>query len=288
MSPRNWSGFLRLCLLASLLAFGPHGVLAQGGRPPDARTLVAEVEANHKLLAEKLRGYTYTLRRVEQRVNKEGKVTKEKIVVTRVFPAANGELISMPLSENGKPVSREKAAREKERVRKALRKARTAKPKGDVNDPWLVTPLFLRVVEFGSPRLERRGDREAVVVDFRPRPDFKPASDIERWQSSFEGTIWVDAADRILFRVEARLPRQFKSGGLLGFLAPVEAGTSITAESHHLPEGVWAPSLLELVFKVNTKRSLAPPARLTEERGSHRRFDASADDPLAGLPDDAP
>jgi hypothetical protein len=289
LPPQNNRELLRSCLLACLLFFGPPGVFAQSGGLPDAQTLVAEVEANHKQLVEKLRGYTYTLKRVEQQINKEGKLTKEKIVVTQIFPAVNGELVSMPLSENGKPLSSDKLAKEKERARKALRKAKKEKPKGETDFHWISTPSFLRAVEFGTPRLEQRGGRDTIVIDFHPRPDFKPSSNRERYFSSFVGEIWVDSVDRILFRVAARLARNYKPGGLLGFLVPIEEGTTLIFEGSRLPDGVWAPSLSEFVVKVNKKRSLVNfPSRLVEERSNYRRFDPAADDPLAGLPDPSP
>ena len=114
------------------------------------------------------------------------------------------------ISENGVPLSGERAAKEQKRVEEEFAKAERDKEKdeqkaqqrraererskrankegeGDDDDDDVDVSAFCRVCEFVSPRRERFRDREAIVFDFRPRPGFKPSNR----QEDLISKLWV-------------------------------------------------------------------------------------------------
>jgi hypothetical protein len=64
---------------------------------------------------------------------------------------------------------------------------------------------FLRQCEFSAPRRTQVADRETIILSFRARPDvaFAPR---EKYIAQLVGEIWIDAADKVVTRLEAWLP----------------------------------------------------------------------------------
>jgi hypothetical protein len=52
-----------------------------------------------------------------------------------------------------------------------------------------------------------------IVFDFEPLPGYKPKKDFEKFFGKMAGAIWVDASDKQVARVEARLIESYKVGG---------------------------------------------------------------------------
>jgi hypothetical protein len=220
--------------------------------------LLREVAKNQDEVENRVTEYAFTQKETDREINSKGELKKETVKVYEVFPVANREPIQKLISENGVPLSPERAAREEKRVeeeflkaerdrdkdaqkqerRRAERDKKRAKAAEKENDDPEVSQ-FLRVCEFVSPRREKFEGRDVVVFDFRPRPGFKPSNREESLIAKLVGAVWIDPVDKQVIRLEARLAEGFKMGA--GLLLNLRPGAAFVMEQKRMVEGVWLP-----------------------------------------------
>ena len=266
----------------------------------DIPALLREVEANQKEIDERVANYAFTEKRTERDINDKGEVKKQKVTVSEIYPLPGGGEIHKVISENGVPLSAERAAKqdkeiaelvarhEREREKKE-RKKREEERKGkkDDDDDDVGVTLFLRACEFVSPRREYLRDREAVVFDFRPRPGFKPNGTAESIVSKLTGVAWIDPVDKTVIRLEAKLAESYKIGG--GLVASIRPGSAFVFEQTRMADGVWLPRLVQVNFAAKILFFKGIEENQTLEFSDYRRFDTEASDyKLDAPPADAP
>jgi hypothetical protein len=255
----------------------------------DIPALLREVEANQKEIDERVANYAFKEKRTEREVNDKGEVKKEKVTVSEIYPLPGGGEIRKVISENGAPLSAERAAKqdreiseavarhEREREKKARKKleAESKGEKEDEDDDVGLT-VFLRACEFVSPRREYLRDREAVVFDFRPRPGFKPNGTAESIVSKLAGVAWIDPVDKTVIRLEAKLAESYKIGG--GLVASIRPGSAFVFEQTRMADGVWLPRLMQVNFAAKILFFKSLEENQTLEFSDYRRFDTEASD----------
>jgi hypothetical protein len=261
----------------------------------DIPALLREVEANQKEIDERVSNYAFTEKRTEREINDKGELKKEKVTVTEIYPLPGGGEINKVISEDGVPLSAERAAKqdkeiaegvakyEREREKKEQKK-KEAEGKGskkETDDDVGIT-VFLRACEFVSPRRERLRDREAVVFDFRPRPGFKPNGMAESIVSKLAGVVWIDPADKTVIRLEAKLSESYKIAG--GLLASIRPGSAFVFEQTRMADGVWLPRFMQVNFAAKIFFFKGVEANETREFSDYRRFDTEASDYKLGAP----
>jgi hypothetical protein len=234
----------------------------------DVPALLREVSLNQDQLEQRFTEYSFTQKQTDREINSKGEVKKETVKVFEVFPIPHREPVMKLISENGVPLSGERAAKEQKRVEDEFAKAerdkdkdaqkvekrradqqrkRAAKAKEDDEDDVDISG-FLRICEFVSPRREQFRDREAIVFDFRPRPGFKSTSRQEDLISKLVGVVWIDPADKQVMRLEARLAEGFKMGG--GLLVNLRPGAAFVMEQTRMVEGIWLPRMAQINLSV--------------------------------------
>ncbi|HEY0377355.1 MAG TPA: hypothetical protein VGC87_10390 [Pyrinomonadaceae bacterium] len=261
----------------------------------DIPALLREVEANQKEIDERVSNYAFTEKRTEREINDKGEMKKEKVTVTEIYPLPGGGEINKVVSENGVPLSAERAAKqdkeiaetaakyEREREKKEQKKREDeSKGKKETDDDDVGITLFLRACEFLSPRRERLRDREAVVFDFRPRPGFKPNGTAESIVSKLAGVVWIDPADKTVMRLEAKLSESYKVAG--GLLASIRPGSAFVFEQTRMADGVWLPRFMQVNFAAKIFFFKGVEANETREFSDYRRFDTEASDYKLGTP----
>ncbi|MGH9931944.1 MAG: hypothetical protein ACREA9_22315, partial [Pyrinomonadaceae bacterium] len=234
----------------------------------DVAALLREVSQNQDQLEQRFTEYSFIQKETSREINSKGEIKKETVKESEVFPIPHREPVMKLLSENGVPLSGERAAKEQKRVeeefakaerdkdkneqkdekRRAERKRKRAANAKEGDDDDVDISGFLRVCEFVSPRRERFRDREAVVFDFRPRPGFKPGNRQEDLISKLVGVVWIDPADKQVMRLEARLAERFKMGG--GLLVNLRPGAAFVMEQTRMVEGVWLPRMAQINLSV--------------------------------------
>lgn len=263
--------------------------------------LLVEVERNQKQVDERVSEYTFTRKQIEREITDQGEVKREKVIVHEVYPVRGGGRVLKLISEDGVPLSPERAAKEEKRVAEEIEKierdnqkqeekrarqpaqeAEKNKPKsgetgagkdGDEDVAGIAT--FLRACAFVAPRRERFRDRETIVFDFRPRADFHPINREEAFIGKLVGVVWIDPQDKQVMRLEARLSEGFKLGG--GLLASIRQGSAFIIEQTRMSDGVWLPRLTQI--NASAKVFLLAGLRLNavREYGDYKKFNATTE-----------
>ncbi|MCM3902136.1 MAG: outer membrane lipoprotein-sorting protein [Pyrinomonadaceae bacterium] len=238
------------------------------GESLDVAALLREVGRNQDLVEKRVSEYAFMQKEIDREISSKGEIKKETTKVYEVFPLADREPITKLVSENGVPLSGERAAKEAKRVteeflkaerdrekngekairRRAERLRKRATPaKADEDDDPVISQ-FLKVCEFVSPRRERFHERDAVVFDFRPRPGYRPRNRQENLISKVVGVVWIDPIDKQVMRLEARLAEGFKMAG--GLFLSLRPGAGFVIEQTRMAEGVWLPRLAQVNLSV--------------------------------------
>jgi hypothetical protein len=263
---------------------------------PDIAKLLQEVEENQKKVDERISDYAFTEKRTERKINDKGEVTEEKITVYEIYPLPGGGAFFKVISENGVPISAERAAKqdkkiaedvakyEAERQKKEQKKKEEAeKNNGQEKEKDDVTVAdFLRACEFISPRREKLRDREAIVFDFRPRAGFKPKTMAENIVTKLIGVVWIDPVDKEVIRLEAKLSESFKVAG--GLFASIRPGSAFVFEQTRMSDGVWLPLFAQVNFSAKVLLFKSIEANETSEFSNYRRFNTEASDYKLGAP----
>ena len=267
----------------------------------DIAKLLQEVEENQKKIDERVSNYAFKEKRTEREINDKGEVKKETVTVAEIYPLPGGGAIYKLISENGVPLSPDRAAKqdkkiaedvtkyELERQKKEQKKKEEAeKNQGQVvkkredDDDDVELAVFLRACEFVSPRRERLRDREAVVFDFRPRPGFRPKTTAEDIVTKLAGVAWIDPVDKTVIRLEAKLAQSYKVGG--GLVASIRPGSAFAFEQTRMSDGVWLPRLVQVNFAAKIFLFKGIESNETREFSDYRRFDTEASDYKLGAP----
>lgn len=276
--------------------------------PPSAESfnvaeLLREVDRNQEIIDERVSEYSFREKSTQREINGRGEVTKETVNVYEVYPVPGGAMVRKLISENGVPLTAERAAKEEKRVIEALQKAErerakdaeqrererargneAKKKKEEDDDPGISD--FLRASELVSPRRERLRDREVIVFDFRPKPGYKARNDIESIVLKLTGIVWIDPVDKQVMRLEARLTDSYKVGG--GLLASIRPGTAFVFEQKRMPDGVWLPSLAQVNVSAKILIFKGVEINVLEEFSDYKRFDSGVEGYKLGAPSTNP
>jgi hypothetical protein len=251
----------------------------------DVTALLREVGANQDELENRVAEYAFKQTETDREINSKGELKKETIKVYEVYPLPNREPVEKLISENGVPLSADKAAKEDKRVqeefekaerekekdekRVAQRRAEREKKKAEGDDPTDISS-FLKACEFVSPRREILGGREAIVFDFRPREGFKPKTREESLIAKLIGVVWIDPIDKQVIRLEARLAEGFKMAG--GLLVSLKPGAALVMEQTRMVQGVWLPKFAQVNLSVKVLLFGGGDYNKTIEWSDYRHF----------------
>lgn len=251
----------------------------------DVAALLREVSANQDELENRVAEYAFTQTETDREINSKGELKKETVKVYEVYPLPNREPVQKLISENGVPLSPERAAKEERRVQEEFAKAEREKEKDEKRvaqrraerekkkargDDEADISAFLKACEFVSPRRESLGDREAIVFDFRPRAGFKPKTREESLIAKLIGVVWIDPVDKQVIRLEARLAESFKMAG--GLLVSLKPGAALVMEQTRMVQGVWLPKFAQVNLSVKVLLFAGGDYNKTIEWSEYRHF----------------
>lgn len=258
----NVEGSGELTLLLQSVTFNT-GINDSVFDPPGAKegldvvALLREVEKNQDELESRVAEYAFRQTETDREINNKGELKKQTVKVYEVFPLPNREPVEKLISENGVPLSGERAAKEDRRVKEEFEKAEREKEKDEKKmaqrraerekKETEISP-FLKVCEFVSPRRELLAGRDTIVFDFRPRAGFKPKSREESLIAKLIGVVWIDPVDKQVIRLEARLAEGFKMAG--GLLVSLKPGAALVIEQTRMAQGVWLPRFAHVNLSV--------------------------------------
>ena len=257
----------------------------------DVVALMREVSQNQDELENRVSEYAFKQTETDREINSKGELKKEIVKVYEVYPLPNREPVQKLISENGVPLSAERAAKEERRVQEeflkaerdkekdekkvAQRRAEREKKRNEDDEATDISP-FLRACEFVSPRREMLEGREAIVFDFRPPPGFRPQNREESLIAKLIGVVWIDPVDKQVIRLEARLAEGFKMAG--GLLVSLKPGAALVIEQTRMVQGVWLPRFAHVNLSVKVLLFAGGEYNKTIEWSEYKHFSGDVKD----------
>jgi len=204
--PPRGTALAALAFLAAALA---GAVDEEPARPlPDTASFIEEVRQNLRSDRQLLEQYTFTEKRIEQRLDGKGAVKKTKTETYEVYPSLEpGKMYRRLVSRDGVALSEKELAeqdrRQDERVAKAER--RRAEDDKDRREEERVVSELPQIYDVELVGRETMDDRPVILVRFAPHPGYKALTDGGKLLQKVAGRAWIDEEDRQLVRVEANL-----------------------------------------------------------------------------------
>jgi hypothetical protein len=257
--------------------------IAQERPLPDFDAFAAEVKKRLATDDERQSGYVFNERRVEQRLNSEGRVTSESVKVYEVYPGLPGENRYLRLiEEDGRAISAERLAKQDAERRKEAeeyaRKQAVAserqkearkldKARAEYSDA--VEDIF-RVYDIRMLRREPIEGTETILATLTPKPAAKPQTADGKVMRHFKARAWISESDYELVRVEIEAIDNLAFG--LGLLARVHKGTVATYQRRKVNSDRWLPA--EVTWTASARVLLLRRLRLrgVSEFSNYRRY----------------
>jgi hypothetical protein len=290
-----------------------------GAEPSDVRALLMEVALKEKEMLARRLEYTWTAKITDRELGKRGEVKKESSSLYEVYPV-HGEFARKLLERDGVPVSQERADKElkktAERLEKSAREdqkraeAKPTPPPPPQTPEQLQNPAglpsfgfttghresngfssteiaiavwrFFRYCEFNGPRRETLNNRETIVLDFRPRADFRPADELQRPYARLRGRVWIDADDKAVARLEA-----WPDDAPTSADAPARE-PAIVFEHARVREGVWLERLVRIKTYGHKQIFNGIELDFIKEVTDFKRFSSVAGDDRVDAPNEKP
>lgn len=307
-----------------LLMITVGGVLALSTIPSSGQTvdpnlnippLIRDAHRNGAAMSRRIFQYAWTATRTYRVVEKGGKVKTYPVQVYEVFPnRVNGKfIIRRLLSENGVSLPPERAAKEQARqakeVEKDERDAEKAEQKSASKKSAPATPDdgcvpegfattfganggqiafsisdFLCAGEFSNPRRGAVNGREAIILDFRPRADYRPPNKEREPITGLQGRVWIDAADRVVSRLDAWPALDGERPGSKE-VQRNQTDMVLGYEQMRLADGTWMHALTRINTTNHPKLFNRVTIEFQEVFSDYKRFSSEVDSYQIGKPE---
>ena len=230
-------------------------VPAQDRPLPDLESFLKELRKTLHTDRVLLSQYTYLDKRTEHSLDKKGRVTKTEVEVREMYPSLEQDLgYTRLISRNGQPVDPkdledkdgEQQRKVLERVRKMEREtavekekrlAKAAEERRKENESIDEAFALYAISMTGRDVVD---GHDAIVLEFRARPDFKVKTDAGKFLKKLKGRAWIDERDRELIRIEVDLVDSISIG--LGLLAKLSPGAHATFQRRLVNNEIWLPA----------------------------------------------
>jgi len=236
--------------------------------------LINECGTRTTQMAARLYSYSFTQTETDQSIDKKGSIKSVQSRVFEVYPIIlnkHARIIYVQVSENGVAFSPEKIAAERERAAKQTmeleeRSKSSTSPASPYRPTfwsygikvekharlsksyWYIRPTdFLLGYEFSAPQLVSFNGRKTILLSFRPRPGYvydatnvpypEGIEDYGRAMSQLGGRLWIDAADKVIARIEASPVRKLATTD-----NEPDQQAAVRFEFKRLSTGTWVPS----------------------------------------------
>ncbi len=240
---------------------------------PDPVELVRRLKANQKQLEERRKDYVCDFTEETRTLDSKGMAKKTETKGYELF-FDSGYPIARQVSKEGKMLAEHEAQKEGRRVDEEIKKDRELAEKhardNDENSDEVRVDQILHATVIKNGRYETYRGREVLVYDFEPNPQFKPHTRAESLANKLGGTVWIDAQDVEVARLEARLVDNYRvAGGLLG---SVKTGSDLIVEQERVNGEVWLPSFLDFSLDARIMLVKSVHERIIDHFSSYRKF----------------
>lgn len=270
-----------LLLLIVLLFPSFASAQQQPANQLDVPSLLREVEAKQKQNAAKAQPYSYTLKRTMQDLNNKGEVKKEKVYLYQVFPIRYGLPAMLLLSEDGKPLSSEKLAKEKIKTNRYWQEHKNDAPKNKLGEEV----SWFAALDHTFARNDRYEGHDVVVLSFTPKAEYDAKTYDQKFVSGLKGELWIEPVEKAVVKIHCELTKALRSGGLSGWLSSLRPGSALTIDFMPISDGLWAAKRIESASIAKFSGVLFLPqtahSRLLDEISDYQPFDPATKDLFA-------
>ncbi len=198
--------------------------------------------------------YTYNLKQTKIHVDKKGNPKRFEVNEFEVFPALDDQYTYMrQIVKDGRPLDPEKIKKQDRSHDKKLEKRAKELEKEDVDERTrrlrreeekrkedLIIDEIFHMYEFSLVRRDFINGYSAILLEFRPRPDFKPSSREAKVMSKLAGKAWFCEEDHQLIRSDVEFIDDVSFGK--GLLARLHKGTKASIRRRLINGEIWLPA----------------------------------------------
>ena len=290
---------------ALLVGFLPWGAIADDETSApvvaDTRAFLEEVRRNLQSDGALLEQYTFTETYTEKRLDGKGGVKKTRTETYEVYPSTEPrKLYRRLVARDGQPISEKELAEldKKQEERIARREARRAsqteteraarEAEKQRKEREVIDEVF-RMDEFRIVGRESVDGRPTIVIEFEPRPGYKPVTEGGKLIQKFDGKAWIDEADRQLVRLDGRLLENVGVGPIK--IARLQKGASAYFVRRKVNDEIWLPSEARFTGRAKVLLVFGGGLDVTSYYFDYRKFSVGTEeevtpetDPASGSP----
>jgi hypothetical protein len=249
---------------------------------PEAKAFLQEFRSALRRDSKLLADYTYAEKDTVIDLDSSGKPKKTETKVYQVlYGAEEWQTYRRLIMKDGKPLSTKELDKqdreERDRVEKEKRKRagwseskrKEEQAKEDRKEREIMDDVF-GLYDIRLVRRETVDGRSAILVTYKPKPEFKPKTDEGKILQHIGGRAWIAENDRQLARLEAEATETISIGA--GILARVSKGSTFTFERRKINDEIWLPVRAELLLNGRLMLLKGLNQRQIAEYSDHRKY----------------
>lgn len=267
----------------------------EAARPlPDIREFLDHVRENLRSDDTLIADYTFTEKNTEMRLDSKGGVKKTKTATYQVYPSEGpGRMHRRLVARDGKPLEeKELAAQDREQEARAERRRqrlqnetpadrdkRLAKDEAEKKKEREIVDELFRMDELVLEGRETIDGRSTILISFRPRPGYKPASEDARALQKLAGRAWMDEENYQLVKLEATLLDSLGVGP--GRLVRLQKGAQAFLERRRVNNEIWLPARARFTGAAKAFFFVLGRVDVQSEYGDYKKFSVSTSESVS-------
>jgi len=217
----------------------------------------------------KQRDYTYTMRRVEHKLDGKGhaKTTESK---TFEVMELYGEQVRRLIAKNDQPLSGDDARKEEEKIQKVVaarakesqkdRQKRQEKEEKEREEDRKFVKEVSDAYRFHLAAIEYPSGRETYVIDGDPRPGYQPHLKDAKILPKFRFRAWIDKSESQWQKLDIQCIDTVSYGLVV---ARLHKGSRIVIEQTRVNDEVWLPQ--HVALKLDARVALLKEFNIDED-----------------------
>jgi len=227
---------------------------------PELQTFLADFRRSLHTDDLLLSNYTYTEKRTSIQLDSNRKPKKTEVNIYQVFPGTcerpgyRRQTVKSGVALSEKELQKQDQEHQKQKASGGQPAQRGGPPFGRrtrdcdnrLKDEEKILEDLFGLYDIRIVGREPIGGHPALLVTFKPRPNYKPQTRQGGIMKHVAGRAWVSEDDHQLVRLDAEVFETISIG--FGVLAKLQKGTHILSERRKFNDEVWLPARTELLF----------------------------------------
>lgn len=240
------------------LSFPLSAGSAQLISPDQLQKVLAQTAARQLENSEKRYQYTYSEKETIEELGAEDQIKKSE-TKTYIWRHTEFDSFLKLLTVNGAAYDESYLKLQDEKIRQIMleedRKSEAEKTqmrnktRQDREDETALFRNFAEAFSFKPAGRETVNGFDSWLLEFSPRPQFKPQNRESRLLKGLYGKIWITVDGSQLLRLSGTLQEDIDYG--VGIFGSLKKGSTITLEQEDIGNGLWFPTFTIITYKAN-------------------------------------